>query len=71
MNGRGSAAIAASFAISAILSAGSATADIASIASDLFAASRDMTAGRLQRGNRVLLSGFGAGLSWGTGIMQW
>ena len=28
-------------------------------------------AGRLQRGDRVLVSGFGAGLAWGTGILQW
>jgi 3-oxoacyl-[acyl-carrier-protein] synthase-3 len=28
-------------------------------------------AGRLRRGQSVLLSGFGAGLSWGTGILRW
>ena len=28
-------------------------------------------AGRIQRGNRVLLCGFGAGLAWGTAIVQW
>jgi 3-oxoacyl-[acyl-carrier-protein] synthase-3 len=28
-------------------------------------------AGRLHRGDHVLLSGFGAGLSWGTGIFRW
>jgi 3-oxoacyl-[acyl-carrier-protein] synthase-3 len=28
-------------------------------------------AGRIQRGQRVLLSGFGAGLSWGSAIVQW
>jgi 3-oxoacyl-[acyl-carrier-protein] synthase-3 len=28
-------------------------------------------AGRIKRGDRVLLSGFGAGLAWGTGIFQW
>jgi 3-oxoacyl-[acyl-carrier-protein] synthase-3 len=27
--------------------------------------------GRLQRGDRVLLSGFGAGLSWGTAVLRW
>jgi 3-oxoacyl-[acyl-carrier-protein] synthase III len=27
--------------------------------------------GRLRRGQRVLLSGFGAGLAWGTGIFHW
>lgn len=27
--------------------------------------------GRIQRGDRVLLSGFGGGLSWGTAVMQW
>jgi len=28
-------------------------------------------AGRLRRGDHVLLSGFGAGLAWGTGIYRW
>jgi 3-oxoacyl-[acyl-carrier-protein] synthase III len=28
-------------------------------------------AGRLRRGDHVLLSGFGAGLAWGTGIFRW
>jgi 3-oxoacyl-[acyl-carrier-protein] synthase-3 len=28
-------------------------------------------AGRLKRGATVLLSGFGAGLTWGTGIFRW
>lgn len=28
-------------------------------------------AGRLQRGQHVLLSGFGAGLTWGTGVFRW
>jgi 3-oxoacyl-[acyl-carrier-protein] synthase-3 len=28
-------------------------------------------AGRLKRGDRILLSGFGAGLAWGTGILRW
>ncbi len=28
-------------------------------------------AARLKRGDRVLLSGFGAGLAWGTGILRW
>jgi len=27
--------------------------------------------GRIQRGDRVLLCGFGAGLSWGTAVLQW
>lgn len=27
--------------------------------------------GKLHRGDRVLLSGFGAGLAWGTGLFQW
>jgi len=27
--------------------------------------------GRIQRGSRVLMSGFGAGLAWGTILMQW
>ncbi|HEY1066295.1 MAG TPA: beta-ketoacyl-ACP synthase III [Pirellulales bacterium] len=27
--------------------------------------------GRLQRGDNLLLSGFGAGLSWGTALMRW
>ena len=27
--------------------------------------------GRLHRGDRVLISGFGAGLAWGTGILRW
>lgn len=27
--------------------------------------------GRLHRGDRVLVSGFGAGLAWGTGILRW
>lgn len=28
-------------------------------------------AGRLHRGDHVLVSGFGAGLSWGTGVFRW
>jgi 3-oxoacyl-[acyl-carrier-protein] synthase-3 len=28
-------------------------------------------AGRLQRGDHVLLSGFGAGLAWGTAVLRW
>jgi 3-oxoacyl-[acyl-carrier-protein] synthase-3 len=28
-------------------------------------------AGLIARGNRVLLSGYGAGLAWGTAIMEW
>lgn len=27
--------------------------------------------GRVQRGTRILMSGFGAGLAWGTGVWQW
>jgi len=27
--------------------------------------------GRIQRGSRVMISGFGAGLAWGTGLLQW
>jgi 3-oxoacyl-[acyl-carrier-protein] synthase-3 len=27
--------------------------------------------GRLHRGDTVLLSGFGAGLTWGTGLFRW
>lgn len=30
-----------------------------------------LTAGRLRRGDHVLLSGFGAGLAWGTGVLRW
>jgi 3-oxoacyl-[acyl-carrier-protein] synthase III len=30
-----------------------------------------LAAGRLKRGDHVLLSGFGAGLSWGTGVFRW
>jgi 3-oxoacyl-[acyl-carrier-protein] synthase-3 len=30
-----------------------------------------MAEGRIQRGDRILLSGFGAGLSWGSAILQW
>jgi 3-oxoacyl-[acyl-carrier-protein] synthase III len=29
------------------------------------------SAGRLRRGSRVLLSAFGAGLTWGAGILEW
>jgi 3-oxoacyl-[acyl-carrier-protein] synthase-3 len=28
-------------------------------------------ADRLRRGDHVLVSGFGAGLSWGTGVLRW
>lgn len=28
-------------------------------------------AGRMERGAKVVLSGFGAGLSWGTGVLRW
>lgn len=28
-------------------------------------------AGRIQRGSRVMLSGFGAGLAWGTALLRW
>lgn len=27
--------------------------------------------GRIRRGDRILVSGFGAGLAWGTAIMRW
>jgi 3-oxoacyl-[acyl-carrier-protein] synthase-3 len=27
--------------------------------------------GRVQRGDRIVMSGFGAGLAWGTALMQW
>jgi 3-oxoacyl-[acyl-carrier-protein] synthase-3 len=27
--------------------------------------------GRLQRGQLLLLSGFGAGLSWGSALLRW
>jgi 3-oxoacyl-[acyl-carrier-protein] synthase-3 len=30
-----------------------------------------LAAGRLRRGDHVLLSGFGAGLAWGTGVLRW
>ena len=30
-----------------------------------------LAAGRLQRGDHVLLCGFGAGLSWGTAVVHW
>lgn len=30
-----------------------------------------LAAGRLKRGDYVLVSGFGAGLSWGTGVLRW
>lgn len=40
----------------------------ASIPLGLYDASRD---GRLKEGDRVLLCGFGAGLAWGTAILQW
>jgi 3-oxoacyl-[acyl-carrier-protein] synthase III len=28
-------------------------------------------AARVRRGDHVLLSGFGAGLSWGTAVLRW
>jgi len=28
-------------------------------------------AGRIRKGNTVLMSGFGAGLTWGTGLFRW
>jgi 3-oxoacyl-[acyl-carrier-protein] synthase-3 len=28
-------------------------------------------AGRINRGDTVLLCGFGGGLTWGTGVMRW
>jgi 3-oxoacyl-[acyl-carrier-protein] synthase-3 len=30
-----------------------------------------LAAGRIARGNRLILSGFGAGLVWGTALLQW
>ena len=30
-----------------------------------------LAAGRIQRGSQILISGFGAGLAWGTGILRW
>ena len=27
--------------------------------------------GRLKRGDNLLVSGFGAGLAWGTGVLRW
>ena len=30
-----------------------------------------LTAGRVRRGDPILMSGFGAGLAWGTGIWRW
>jgi 3-oxoacyl-[acyl-carrier-protein] synthase-3 len=30
-----------------------------------------LAAGRLQRGDHLLLSGFGAGLAWGTAVLRW
>ncbi len=27
--------------------------------------------GRIHRGSRIMISGFGAGLAWGTGLLQW
>jgi 3-oxoacyl-[acyl-carrier-protein] synthase III len=30
-----------------------------------------LAAGRLRRGDAILLSGFGAGLSWGTAVLRW
>lgn len=30
-----------------------------------------LTAGRIQRGDNLLLSGFGAGLTWGTAVLRW
>ena len=30
-----------------------------------------LAAGRLRRGDHVLLSGFGAGLAWGTAVLRW
>jgi len=28
-------------------------------------------AGRIHRGDTILMSGFGAGLTWGTGLFRW
>jgi 3-oxoacyl-[acyl-carrier-protein] synthase-3 len=30
-----------------------------------------MQEGRVQPGNLVMMSGFGAGLAWGTALMRW
>jgi 3-oxoacyl-[acyl-carrier-protein] synthase-3 len=30
-----------------------------------------LVAGRLNRGDHLLLSGFGAGLAWGTAVLRW
>jgi 3-oxoacyl-[acyl-carrier-protein] synthase III len=30
-----------------------------------------LTTGRLHRGDHILISGFGAGLSWGTALLRW
>ena len=27
--------------------------------------------GRIKRGDKILMSGFGAGLAWGSAILQW
>ncbi len=42
-----------------------------SAASIPLALDQAVKAGRLQRGNLVLLCGFGAGLSWGTTLLRW
>lgn len=42
-----------------------------SAASIPLALDQAVKAGRLQRGNLVLLCGFGAGLSWGTALLRW
>jgi len=42
-----------------------------SAASIPLALDETLAANRLQRGNLVLLSGFGAGLSWGTAVLRW
>jgi len=35
------------------------------------ALSEALAAGRLRRGDHILLSGFGAGLAWGTAVLRW
>ena len=42
-----------------------------SAASIPLALSEALTAGRIQRGDTILMCGFGAGLTWGTGLMRW
>src|SRR5262245_30076262 len=42
-----------------------------SAASIPLALSEALAAGRLRRGDHILLSGFGAGLAWGTAVVRW